>query len=524
MKLPPASDEDDHDPRITRLLKDLRASEPDYPARLLAARREVFLAQVERLQPAAVREELAEGDQEIIRLLRKLKVAESNGYPVYLFTARRSAFVRQIRAAAETSLLDQFRATLERIFQPQAKNPDVRRLSLAIATLVAAALLGSLLLGHTGPGVQPAPSQVAVVPTQAGAGAVALTICPPAGRSPGCPAGDPAQDLANTTNGPARPAVSKDARPGQGEAHLASYVNDGRGGASWVSDGPDSWIKIDLGRVTTLNTVTIQKGYTASSDQGDPGQFVIAVAVEDSYEDGNSDNDAVEYAQVFDSAEAGFRGAVSHTEAIQTYFPATRARYVKITFEKAGAAIDEIGVFLVTPVAATEQPVSTTMSTATSAAVLTDTLTSVTTDAASSTPTATPTSLPTNTRPPIEPSVPVPATPLPSQTPIPVLTIVPPTIVPPTIFTPTILPPTITAPTVPPSPVSTEPIVVTGNGQTLTFVCNGNAAEIRGHANTITLLGSCSSITVTGNGNLVLWQSGLPVIINNGNDNIVRQE
>ena len=59
--------------------------------------------------------------------------------------------------------------------------------------------------------------------------------------------------------------------------------------------------------------------------------------------------------------------------------------------------------------------------------------------------------------------------------------------------------------------------------RTLTFTCNGNAVEIRGHANTITLLGSCSSITVTGNGNRVFWQSGSPGITNRGRDNIILQ-
>jgi hypothetical protein len=65
--------------------------------------------------------------------------------------------------------------------------------------------------------------------------------------------------------------------------------------------------------------------------------------------------------------------------------------------------------------------------------------------------------------------------------------------------------------------------VVTGADQTLTFTCNGNTVEIRGHANTITLLGSCSSITVTGNGNRVFWQFGSPVITNRGKDNIILQ-
>ncbi|MEW6029540.1 MAG: DUF3060 domain-containing protein [Chloroflexota bacterium] len=81
---------------------------------------------------------------------------------------------------------------------------------------------------------------------------------------------------------------------------------------------------------------------------------------------------------------------------------------------------------------------------------------------------------------------------------------------------------TASAPTVQP-PASSGPIVITENGQTLTFTCNGNAVEVRGNANVITLLGSCSSITVKGNANQVYWQSGSPVIVNTGNENIISQ-
>jgi hypothetical protein len=72
-------------------------------------------------------------------------------------------------------------------------------------------------------------------------------------------------------------------------------------------------------------------------------------------------------------------------------------------------------------------------------------------------------------------------------------------------------------------PASSGPIIITENGQALTFTCNGNAVEVRGNANVITLLGSCHSITVKGNGNRVYWQSGAPVITNTGNENIISQ-
>jgi hypothetical protein len=123
-------------------------------------------------------------------------------------------------------------------------------------------------------------------------------------------------------------------------------------------------------------------------------------------------------------------------------------------------------------------------------------------------PSDTPIPLPTNTLPPADTATPVPTDPLPLDTPIPFSTVVPPTVIP---------------ATVQPVPASTEPIIITGSDQNLTFTCNGNAVEIRGHANTVTLLGSCSSITITGNRNRVFWQSGSPIISNQGKDNLISQ-
>jgi hypothetical protein len=88
---------------------------------------------------------------------------------------------------------------------------------------------------------------------------------------------------------------------------------------------------------------------------------------------------------------------------------------------------------------------------------------------------------------------------------------------------PTDAPPTVPPlPTQPAPPPSSGTILITDNGQTLTFTCSGNAVEIRGNANTITLLGSCSSIIVKGNGN-VIYYSGSPVITDTGNENTITQ-
>jgi hypothetical protein len=404
-----------------------------------------------------------------------------------------------------------------------------------LASLIAAVMIGSLLFFRPEQSFQPSSLGVAGGPTRAlpsgNNGEAELTICRPDDDVSACTPGelDLDQDLAYAGNGAALPAVSKDARANPEGTYMAAYVNDGREGASWVSNSADSWIKIDLGKVTTINTVSLQKGSPGISDDNDPGQFVIAVALSDVYADGDSSHDYAEYAQVFHSQQTGFSGRASPAETIQTRFAPVRARYVKITFEKAGAAIEKVGVFMVEPPAVAEQPTRTPQDDiSTLTAVHTNTLSPLSTATTAATGTRLPTNTPvpalTNTLTAVNTAVPLPtqtlapadtATPLP---PVPTQVVPSNTPLPP----PTEIPPTLVPPTDPP-PVSTDPIVVTSSGQTLTFTCNGNAVDIRGHNNTVTLLGSCSSITVTGNGNRVYWQYGSPVITIRGQDNIVSQ-
>jgi F5/8 type C domain/Protein of unknown function (DUF3060) len=519
MKPFPSSDRDKHDRKVLKLLKDLGSFESSYPRELLAARRAAFLAEVEELRLVDTSEELSSGDQEIVKLIGNLKWAQGE-YPADLLAARRAAFLSQIAGTgAGTSFLGQLRGSIQRIFQkttnPALPSPGFRRISLVLASLLAAVVIGSLFFTRAEQLLQPSPLQapIDVEPTPllpGSAGEVALTICKPDSQATACPPDelDPSRDLANPENGAARPAVSKDAQAG---VHKAAYVNDGRGGASWVSESSNSWIKIDLGKVTTINTISLQKGNPGSSMDNDPGQFVIAVALSDMYADGDSSNDYFEYAQVFRSEQTGFSGRVSHTEIIKAQFSPVKARFVKITFEKAGAAIEEVGVFMIEPpvladlpgitltpiITDTASPMNTAISVPTGTGSPTGTAASPTN---TPTPSDTPTPRPTITLPPADTSTPVPTDPL-----------------------PTFVPPTPIPPTVTPTPTNADPIVVTGDGQTLIFTCNGNDAEIRGHANTVTLLGSCRSITVTGNGNNVFWQFGSPIITDRGQNNIIQQ-
>ena len=524
-----SSKHDEQDRYIINLLEELGAIKSAYPSELLAARHATFLAHVDQL---TADEEVSAGDQEIVQLLGSLASVQAE-YPPALQAARRSALLQQMGQLEHPSLWNEFRLSLQRIFQgntgsPTTPHPGFLRISLVIGSLIAAAFLSSLLFSRMEQPFQPPPLPGFTTPTSVSTPSLprstdesAFLICEPDDPAPACSQGDldPSLDLADPENGVARPAVSN------GGAKEAAYVNDGRVGTSWVSTSPDSWIKIDLGQVRTINTVSLENGSTSASDEETPGQFAIAVALADSYTDGDSSHDPMEYAQVFHSEQTGFSGMVSQAETIRTQFSPVQARYVKITFEKAGAAIEKVGVFMVEPPVFAEQPTRTlqenVLGTALTA-VQTNTLSPVNT-AATSVPTGTrlptntavltstdiatladtPTPLPTTALPPAATATSVPTELFPSDTPVPSTTVAPPTAI--------------------PSTVSTEPIIVAGSNQTLTFTCNGNAAEVRGHANTITLLGSCSSITVKGNGNLVLWQSGSPVIVNKGRDNIIRQ-
>jgi hypothetical protein len=526
---PNDSEYDEQDREIIEILKGLGKFNATYPPEQLAARRAAFLAKAESLRAVELDEESSAEDQEVIRLLGNLKSAEIV-YPSELLAARRSAFVRQVETAGRMRLLDRLRVFIQGIFPSNTTTSTsspagLRRFSPALAGLVAALLIGALFFSRAEQALPPSSSQTPATPTPlspTSSSGVAILLCMPGDQTPSCPSGElgPGQDLADTGNGLARPAVSS--QSGTAGVQGAASLNDGRSGTSWVSKSADSWVKIDLGQVKTINAVSLQKGSLGTSQSNDPGQFVIAVALSDFYADGDSSNDHNEYAQVFRSDQTSFSGRVSDAETILTQFPSVKARFVKITFEKAGAAIEEARVFLMPPSVLAERPTRkppeeslemTATPLGTNAAAPVGTSMEPTTAGPSETslptltntlpPQETSTTLPTATLSTTDTPIPVPTDQLPSDTPIPLPTEVPPTIQ--------------------DSPISADPIIVTGHDQTLTFICDGNAVEIRGHANSVTLLGSCSSITLTGNRNRVVWESGSPLITNQGKDNLITQ-
>jgi hypothetical protein len=266
---------------------------------------------------------------------------------------------------------------------------------------------------------------------------------------------DKSKDLTYQGNGAARPAVAKDTLPGYDGVHRASYLNDGLygPGASWISNSPYSWIKIDLGKSTTINTVAFGRDRLGNFNDRDPGQFVIAVALSDDiYADGNSNNDYTEYTQVYNSKLAGFDGVVSGSETVRASFRPVKARFIKITFANPGAAVDEVEVFMAQPSGLSNTPTRRPRE---------DPPVSVSTPVpVYNTPWPTdipPTNVPPTDPPPTDTPLPPPTkTPRPpTSTPVP--TDPPPTAIPPTDIPPTDIPPTDVPPTdIPPTDIPTD--------------------------------------------------------------------
>jgi len=452
--------------KLLKTLDEMGSNQAAYPPELMAARRAAFMEQISQRTETNTAEQLSPGDRQIIQLLHKLKLVERE-QPYRLLAIRRLIFRRQITQVIRPSFWQTVRSAIQDRLSFRPRTPSGSSINLMLTSLMAlsfAAFVGFMVFGSlnasgglskTHDEVSQAPAPILATLTQQ-----VNIVCKPGYAPPLCWAADfdKPSDLTFQGNGLARPAVAKDTIPGYGEIHNASYLNDGKygPGASWISDSPNSWIKIDLGMATTINTVTFGRDRLGQLQGHDPGQFVIAVALSDNvYANGNSNNDDHEYKPVFNSQDTGFKGTVPDGETVVAQFNPTAARYIKITFQNAGTAVDEVEAFLQPPVKAggpvtkaprvhrsdntstpTSRPTSTPVptntatptSTNTPTATLTDTPTPTNTN--TSTPTSTDTPVPTNTSTPTSTDTPIPtntSTPIPTNTPVPTNT---PTLVP----------------------------------------------------------------------------------------------
>ena len=428
--------------RVIELLGNLKSARIEYPPDLLVARREAFIAQIQQHNRViAESEPLPTQSGSLFNLFGRLKTVPIQ-YPRKLWSARRSNFVAQIREGRVT-VLDVLRSAVHNIFGRKGRNSsrvDFRRTSVALVTLLLVMFMGALAYGNRQPitqifessSAQPKGPYLSPVAAITSTGAVAQVICKPGYLPPLCLAQefDQSSDLTFPGNGMARPAVAKDTLPGYSRIHQAAYANDGLygPGASWISNSAYSWIKIDLGDVRTINTVTFGRDRLGNLNDGDPGQYVIAVALQDDvYADGNSQNDYMEYTQVYDSEDMGFDGIISGPETIEARFDPVQARFVKITFENPGTAVDEIEAFMIQPFGLADSPTQRPRDTRvppsftpipTNTLVPTRTPTRIPTNTL--VPTRTPTLIPTNTPFPTDTNTPRPTnTEVPTDTPEP---------------------------------------------------------------------------------------------------------
>lgn len=354
------------DPDIIDVLKGLESQQAEYPPELLTARRDSFLKQLASRIQVDSEESLTPQDKRVLVLLGKLKDTQPD-YPNKLMAARRSMFRQHVAQLRRVSVWDVMVARVQSLFSARVFTSDrsplhTLRTSLTVAAFALAVTAG--LAFYAGQSISTSTPPDGIMPV----GHTFLTptsksevLCKEGFEPPLCLAKemDKSHDLTDPDNGRARPAVAKDTMPGYGQLHRAENINDGLygPGASWVSNSPNSWIKIDLGKVTAMNTVAFGRDRLGNFNDGDPGRFVIALATaDDVYANGDSSNDESEYLDVFDSKDAGFDGIISGSETVIAQFTLTEARYVKITFENAGTAVDEVEVFVADPPVAANDP------------------------------------------------------------------------------------------------------------------------------------------------------------------------
>jgi hypothetical protein len=436
------------DQKLLKILQEMESLQAQYPEELLSARRASFLEQVAQAAPVPEeQQQTSPQDRQVIDHLRDLGSAPVE-YPPRLLAARRSTYVRRIAwINFVSSVASLWLAIQKRI--PIPATPRSRRTlgalstSLLAASLVLAAFVGYFFFQNQKTlfsSLQPQYGTVQsgqIITTSARAVRV---ICKPGAQPPLCLAGEYKTDdgLAYQGNGSARPAVAKDTMPGTGELYKAAYLNDGMygPGASWISNSTNSWIKIDLGKATEINTVTFGRDRLGKLTGHNPGQFFVSLALTDNvYANGNNSNDNKEYETVFNSKQAGFSGVISGAETVVAQFAPREARYIKLTFENKGTAIDEVQAFLKQPPLASSLPRTPakdkdknkgTDSPSAGSSALQATSPSFPILTATSWPVDTATMLPTNTSMPDDTVTPAPtATEVPSNTPVPTSTVVP---------------------------------------------------------------------------------------------------
>jgi hypothetical protein len=354
-------DSSSQDQEILKILKEMESLQVNYPEELLASRRAAFLDRVAQSTPEQEVKQPVSQDRNVTAHLKKLG-SYPETYPSHLLAARRAAFVRRIAWLNFVSLCAAVWQTVQKRFSLPAFNSRIPALRAFPTYLLAASLALVAFVGYLFYENQASVSRFSSPQVGSVQSGRILTsdsrevkiICKAGAKPPLCLAGEfkGENGLTDQSNGSARPAVAKDTMPSSQELHKAANINDGMygPGASWISNSRNSWIKIDLGKGTKINTVTFGRDRLGKLSGHNPGQFVVSLAMRDDvYANGNNSNDFKEYQPVFNSDKAGFSGRISGAETVTAQFKPHLARYIKITFENKGTVIDEVEAFMAQP-------------------------------------------------------------------------------------------------------------------------------------------------------------------------------
>jgi F5/8 type C domain len=123
--------------------------------------------------------------------------------------------------------------------------------------------------------------------------------------------------------------------PGFPTIHNATFLTDGNygNGRSWIGDGSNSWLTINLGSIQSFDTLSFGRDRRSYYDDRDPGQFTISI----------SDDNSL-FTQIFDSKTFNFSGFLGAGQTVQANLSKVRAQYVRLQLADVGAAVDEVEI------------------------------------------------------------------------------------------------------------------------------------------------------------------------------------
>jgi hypothetical protein len=375
------------DHKLLDLLEELNSVRADYPPELLLKRRSAFLEKLVRLEKPGTEDSGVPDEEAMVEVLEGLRHVRAK-YPPLLLAKRRAAFIDQLEKHHKSGWMETFTSAIRNLSAYlkagiEIMSSDFYR-SFIVVSLLTIVFAGIMIYGTDSGFTSFAGTHFAergislpthVIPTSLSQ--IKKTSCTPDSDAPPC---------------------------------VAHGFTESPNQTSWVSTTANSWIRLDIGQITGINKVELDRN---SSGNPTP-DFTISVARSDGA-----------YQEVYDSESDTSLPPVIGMETIEISFEPVLARYVKVTIADPGVVINEVRAFSVNiPPTSIERDEDTDVSQPpivlpSSTPRPTDTLWPTNTPLPTSTLAPTDTPLPTDTRWPTD-TPPLPTdTPEPTDTPLP---------------------------------------------------------------------------------------------------------